>query len=285
MLPKQLLTVAALFAAALFILDVPAAYARNIESSGSGSGDWDDTSSWTDTKTGQAPTSKPNAGDFVTIKNGHDIDVDTSPECADHITVETGAQLDIAANCTLTLDGSGSTTSTVDGAINLEAAGSKLAFTANSQTLTGSGNIDGCDSSATIEIADGLTLTSDITIEGELQIFGTAGGNTTRFINDTGGLVRANRVGTLDLNVDALDDGTNCSDGDWVVSSANAAILEFSVGSILLSGDFTVNVSHANGTLWIQANVATEGDLIFSDGKIQVDSGCYFKVNQTGLCN
>ena len=188
-----------------------------------------------------------------------------------------GGVIKINAGGTLILAGGGSTT--VGGTIKLKSATSVIRITVSDQTLMGSGKIVGEYGSAKIEIADGKTLTSQITIEGVLQIVGMPGSNTTRFINDTGGLVHANRAGALDLNVDALDDGANCAAGDWQVSSANAVILKFSVGSILLSGDFTVNVSHASGKLWIRANVATEGDLTFTDGKIQVGSGCYFKAN------
>ncbi len=202
---------------------------------------------------------------------------DTTADC---VCVDAGGRLDIAAGVTLTLIGSnGGPASKIDGELRLRGSGSQIRILSRNHAFTGDGRILGENGSARIAIGDGLTLTNQITIEGMLRIVGLPGGNTTRFINDAGGLVHANDAGVLDLNVDALDDGTNCSAGDWKVSSANAALLKFSVGSTKLSGDFTVDVSHASGKLWIRDNVATEGDLIFSDGTIVVDSGCHFKAN------
>ena len=280
---KALLTTAALFAAALFILDVPAANAATEwkSSQGSWNGNWSDSAHWT--------AGVPDSSDVVTFPTSgvgdYTVTMNANPGYAKTLDVHADARISISDQKRLEIGNADSQSSTISGDILLPYDESVLRFM-YSHTLSDSGGyITGSHASAKIEIVDGKTLTSQITIDGMLQIYGLAGGSTTRFINGSGGLVRADDAGTLELNVDALDDGTNCSAGDWEVSGDSAAILQFTVGSTKLSGDFTVNVSHASGKLWIRDNVATEGDLIFSDGTILVDSECYFKAKQTGLCS
>lgn len=166
----------------------------------------------------------------------------------------------------------GGGTSVMNGLFVLEADSSTLEIAGSDHALVGSGAIIGLNSSADILIGDGLTFTSEITIEGMLQIVPSIGAGPTRFINGAGGLVHATRAGTLDLNVDALDDGTNTSPGDWQVSTNASALLKFSTGSALLSGNFNVSA----GTLDIDDDVTTIGDLTFTGGKIDVASGKSF---------
>ncbi len=181
-------------------------------------------------------------------------------------------------DCTLTLDGDKGTTSTVHGEIWLQEDGAELAFTEKNHKLTGNGEIDGQHNSAKITLGNGRTLTSKITIEGNCQIGPVPGAAGTTFVNGSGGLVHANNAGTLHLNVHSLGSPS----GTWRVSSSASAILEFSVGSTTMTGDFTVN----EGTLNIDASVGTSGRLIFckngsTNPKINVaGSGVSFKASQ-----
>jgi hypothetical protein len=272
---SRILTAAAAFAAVL-MLSVPVVNARDLESNGSGGGDWDDTNSWKDTSTGNPPASKPDANDSVTIKSGDEIDVDTTPEYADNITVESGGTLDIEGSCTLTLDGSIYSTSYVYGSdgVRLQGANSILRFVDRNQTVSGSGEILGVDDEAQIQIGNAgttitLTLASATTIEGTLHILaGPAASVPMTFINN--GTVWANGTDVLDIDPDVLG-----GSGKWWVTTSNAE-LEFSKGSTSLTGEFTVS----NGKLKIQDNVETTDNLTFNGGQIDVTANKRFVANK-----
>jgi hypothetical protein len=197
--------------------------------------------------------------------------------------------LNIQPGYTLTLQndnnnlghGAGNDHSVVDGTVNLQASGTYgvLAFEENDHELAGSGSIIGADDNCQIMLGnDYLDLTSSITIRGALAIVESGSQTDTSFINN--GTVSANLAsGTLELAVDYLDDGT-CSTGNWTVS-ASSAVLQFGVGSTLLSGNFSIS----NGTLDIDADVWTEGDMSFTGGTIDVADGASFKVNQSLGCS
>lgn len=168
----------------------------------------------------------------------------------------------------------GGGTSVINGALFLEASSSTLEIAGSDHGVDGSGAIIGSNSSADIVIGDGLTLTSQITIEGMLQIVPSIGAGPTRFINGTRGLVHAHATGTLDVNVDALDDGSNVSPGNWQIRPNAKAVLKFSTASTLLSGNFTIS----NGTLDFDEDVTTTGDLIQTGGTIDVAPGKTFSL-------
>ena len=282
MLPKRLLTVAALFAAALFILDVPAAMADTYRSAQSG--DWDQLTTWEifNDPNWATPTKDqgvPACGDNATIRNGHTVDVDTS-ESVDYVTVDSGGYIDIQASGTLTLCAASTSTISQDKGIYLSSSTSTLAVSAN-HTLSGSGSVEGRDNAAQIEISGNNTLTNTTTIEGALEI--RAGSGT--FVNGATGVVHANRITgdkILTLYSGTIDDVYSDPDrAEWKVSADTDAILRFSVAATGLEGDFIVH----EGTLDVNANVWTTGDLDFdkassTNPKIEIASGCSAKFNQ-----
>jgi hypothetical protein len=261
---RTILTTAA-FAAVILL--VPAASAQNPGDYRSvGSGDWDTVGTWQywDGDSWETPGSAPSASTFVTIQTGHDIDIDTSPEYADHITVEAGAQLDIEAGRTLTLDGSDRSVSSVVGTINLEGSGAKLIFTTNDQTLVGGGSIDGQNDGAAIEMATSTTLTNTTTITGNLQITPISGASSTTFINN--GVVHANNAGTLEVHPNEI----GVSSGVWQVSSSVDAILWIRAAS---AGSHGGSINVFRGTLDVDYNFTTTGNLTFTGQTIDVVDG------------
>jgi hypothetical protein len=267
---RHFLTTAALVVVAMFMLDVPAAQAIDkFFYNGGTPGNWSADANWWSDRNHTTSTTKPLNGDTAIILTGETCNVDITNGRADGFQVEGTGLLNIQAGKLLEID-SNSTIVPSSGVI-LEGAASELKISAT-LTISGDGSLEGKSNTALITIADGLTFTSETTIKGQLQIVQVAGGGTTRFINATNGLVHANVAGTIDLNVDALDDGTNRSPGNWQVSNASA-FLKFSTAGTLLSGNFTVSA----GILDINENVTTTGDLDFTGGKIDVESGDTFQ--------
>jgi hypothetical protein len=177
---------------------------------------------------------------------------------------------------TLILDGSaGGNTSTIDGRIELQTSGSTLRIASNSHTLAGSGYIQGQCNSACIAIGSGLTLTNQTTICGHLQIAPAQGASSTALVNDTGGLVRADGAGTLDIHPHTVSGA-----GDWQVSTSGSAVLQFTTGSQNLTGRFDVD----NGTLNILDTVCTSGVLDFQGGEIDVDGNVSFSAGGSCRC-
>jgi hypothetical protein len=175
---------------------------------------------------------------------------------------------------TLVLTGeAGENTSTIDGRVELQSSGSTLRIASNSHTLAGSGYIQGQCNSACIAIGSGLTLTNQTTICGHLEIAAAQGASSTAFVNDTGGLVRADGAGTLDVCPDSISGG-----GDWRVSTSSSAVLQFTTGSQCLTGRLDVD----NGTLNILDTVCTSGVLDFQSGQIDVAAGKSFSAS--GSC-
>jgi hypothetical protein len=270
---RTLLTTAAFIAVLLIGAN---AQADNTFNNASGN-DWNTPANWDQ---GHVPTAAENA----VIPLGETCNVNIATAVAD--TIEVYGTLNIQSDCTLTLDNTSSSGSVIDGTVNLEwttgspATYGTLAFTTNDHTLSYSssaGSIIGAGSECLITLgSDNLDLTSNVTISGALAITESGTRTSTSFIND--GLVSADLAnGTLELAVDALDDGT-CSTGDWEVC-ASGATLQFSVGSVKLSGDFYVS----DGTLDLDANVSTEGRPRFSGGTIDA-TGVTFGLNQSLGC-
>lgn len=208
-----------------------------------------------------------------------DLEIEDGSMILDCVDVEDEGKLTIKKDGILILTGSGgNNTSTIDGDIELKEGG-KLQIVSNDHTFIGSGNIIGEHSDAEIEIADGKTLVNRVTIEGCLKIIGTEGGGTTRFVNDTGGVVTANDDGTLRIEVDALDNGSKRSAGDWQVIGNKASILELATASTQLSGDFTINASNDEARLRILEDITTSGRMDFYEGTIEVYQNKTFQVS------
>ena len=276
---KSILTTAAIFAVALFILDVPAAsadtkYFYHTEETPQA---WSSAYWYTDTEGGGSSTTEPDSTDHAIIEA--DCKLSAHEECQSFY-VNSSVYLYLADGATgyrLDVGDADGRTSTVlqSQGVQLSDDTSVLRFL-YSHTVTGGGTLDGQDNGAKIEIADSETLTSSTTIEGNCQILPVVDATSTTFLNS--GTVHANNPGTLDLAVDSLDSPS----GAWQVSSSSTAILKFSIGSTTMTGIFTVN----EGTLDIDDSVDTGGRLIFSksgDTNPKIDvagSGVYFAASQ-----
>ena len=171
----------------------------------------------------------------------------------------------------LLLDGAGTAlltgggTSTIDGLLKLKVSGATLEIASNDHALTGDGKIIGQDNAAQIEIDSGLTLTSELSIEGALEIHASSG----TFINE--GLVNAD--GTFSDKIVTLFSGMFSGDGQWKASGSGAT-LHFRAFITVnpLAGDFAVSA----GTLDIDESVCTTGNLTFTGGTIAVNAGKSF---------
>jgi hypothetical protein len=242
-------------AAVLAVLLVGAtAQATDNTFSDAGSNDWNTPGNWS---LGHVPTADENA--VIPADNVCNIGITTA--VAD--TIEVYGTLNIAAGAKLTLDGSESSTSYVSGAgkVYLLGSGSELSFTSNNHTVSHSGTpgeIIGCHINVKITIT--IVITIEIKITGSMEI--QASGGT--FVND--GIVEANRNGASD-NMLTCYSGTFTGSGTYKVS-VSGATLKFVLGITAtgLATDFVVPA----GTLDIDEDVTTSGDLNFTGGTINV---------------
>ena len=273
MKPRTLLTTAALIAAALFILDVPAAMASANNFVGSGGGgdntSWEDGKNWSD--------GVPDNAHNVSIGAKYTVELDQGDGVADSFDID--GTLNIAAGRMLTVDGSEDNSHALDGTINIygnaQSNGGVLSFTATAtQTITGSGTIDlqYYDSttpanSASILIASGVTLGVYPTVCGCGIIRGD-GSYTNNY------LVHANRSGTLYLGVGGtLDDGAvevGVDDDRWQASLSGARLWFHEDIDTLdtLDGDFLLSA----GTIEIDVVLTTLGQLVISGGTLDADA-------------
>ncbi len=236
-------------------------------------GDWDDGSgglNWdSNAACDNGDTGVPTAADQAIIQSGKTCNVNVTTAVADHILVESTATLNIQSGQKLELRGLVSSTSTITGTLNITASGEdigELAIVDNNQTIDGGGKIVGQDNAAKITIAADKTVTSQVVIEGRLQIVPVTGGTTTTFRNEN--MVHANAFGTLLVNTKFVQDTA----GDrWKVSTLNASILQFDPTDSTrpdLAGDFTV----VQGKLDIDGvGFGTTGKLTMTGGMIVFD--------------
>ena len=200
------------------------------------------------------------AAECLEVKSGENVEIaeDRTVEC---VTIAATGSLTIKTSITLTIAGTaGHSASTVDGTLVLEGADSTLKITQSDHTLNGQGELIAKSNTARVQITGNLVLTSEITIEGALQI--RAGSGT--FSNS--GLVHANRNATPWMLT--LYSGTFDGAGEYRVSTNSSAVLGFRAGVTAtgLTGQFTVS----NGTLDIDEDVTTTGDLVQTGGMIDV---------------
>ncbi len=174
----------------------------------------------------------------------------------------------------LLLTGGG--TSLVDGLVVLEGLGARVTIRANGHTLAGTGSIIGEHNLATIDDdpvdSAELTVAPGFTIEGALRICLDLVNNGTVRAND------ATMAGSRDRLT--LDSGRFTGSGVFDVNTAGAS-LKFDATGVTATGlgaDFTVS----SGTLDIDENVCTAGDLTFTSGTIDVAAGKSFKAG--GSC-
>jgi len=212
----------------------------------------------------------------LNIGSGTTLTISSGTVTTDCVDVAAGGKIVITGSGTLILNGSGGNDeSTIDGRIILESCTSVLRISHNDHTFTGDGKIVGECNTAQIAIDSGLTLTSNITIEGALQVRAAS----ATFINGATGVVHANRTSgdqILTLYSGTFDD---VDGAEWKVSADGSAELYFRSGITVgtLDGDFTVN----NGVLDLDVSVTTDGCLGFTGGQIQVAPSCRFTVDCT----
>jgi hypothetical protein len=168
----------------------------------------------------------------------------------------------------LTLNGDA--VSTIDGRLLLSEQGSTIAIERHDHEFSGSGFIAGSHGNAKILIANGMTLTNETLIAGALRIEGLAGpAMTGAFVNAAAGTVAADfEAGTLEIGPVLLRSG----DGAWEVKTYSSSVLEFNAGNVCLGGPFFVS----QGTLRIDADVITDGPLMWNGGTIDVANGQFF---------
>lgn len=272
---KRFLTTAALVVAAMLLVGgVPAANAQDYFFRATSGNSWSTQANWYDARTGGSQhVTLPGTTAYVEIVTGNDADIDTADREVARLDVISTATLDISAGRKLSLNGSNA--HTIDGTLSLLGSGTAtLHFKTNSVTVDGSGSIDGQDNGAKIELATDIVLTSTTTIEGRLQVLPAEDATGTRFINN--GAVDANDAGTLQLNVHYLDTSAPAGpSGTWRVGTNSSAILQFSVGSILMSGAFTVS----DGKLDVDQAVTTTANLTFDGGIIDVAASTAYQAS------
>jgi hypothetical protein len=250
-------------------------------SNGTGGGDWEDANTWEGGIAGDC-------NGCVVIQSGDTVVV-TSDQCVAGLAVY--GTLLIYSGATLTILGDcDSGVTLVDGLIQLGdiVGGTRgsLKFDANNRmdhTLQGSGSIQGVYAASKIQIANNVTLYSQITLEGVLKIQPVTGHAT--FVNqrlspNVEGQILANSPGgtfefATGLYLD--DDMYNGSYRPLYQVSANGAVLKFNEPSDAsphhprLVGDFSL--SGSCGVLQITSNVSnaveTTGTVLtFSNAKI-----------------
>lgn len=312
---RSILTVAALFAAALFILDVPAAMATDFTWDGSASTAWNNPANWT------AGSGYPDdSGDTATIpsssvKNEPTVNVNVT---VGSVTVQANRTLTLTADLTtgsltmecdgivttgantLTITNSGGLTINTGGLLNVNGAGEVRLTGGGTHTINGTAadiglrlSVDG----STLRIYDAnVTLTGTGYVEGRnngAQILITDGETLTNEITiegslqicgpgtlDNEGLVEATRANNENDNKLECYSGTfsGGTTGDYKVNTASA-YLTFRAGGDFdgMSADFIVGA----GTLDVNESVCTTGDLTFTGGTIDVIASESFKCGGT----
>jgi hypothetical protein len=254
---RSILTGAALVLAALFILDVPAADAATQWTNPAG-GFWDVAGNWNN--------GVPDPNDVATfpeLEGAYTVTIRNASAVADSLSVHANCTIEIthASNATkLTLSGS---SSTINGDIYLKKSNSTLAFTTSNHTLSGSGKIVGEHNSAQITVAaeadPGISLTSEITIEGALWIEGKAPTGMEdvdgTFVNN--GLVHANRANeTLTIYRGTIE---GSCDGEFKVATSDAKLQFCSGVGDIEETNMGCTFTQSAGTFDIDVNIDTRG--------------------------
>ncbi len=184
-------------------------------------GDWNTASNW--------DNGIPTANDTVII--AENCTLDTSNGVADNITVNANVVLTITG-VRLELDGSVSSTHTINGDIVLSNSTAELRFIDRDQTIAGSGQIEGQNSDARLEDDNPLTprkltLNSTATFAGGMQILLSVQNDGTIDADDS--------TAVMLLDGDATFNGT----GDYNVS-VNGGVMRFADGASFDIEDLTI---------------------------------------------
>ena len=153
------------------------------------SGNWNDPAIWSCNKT-------PDAGDIVTIKNTHSVDLNGSNREAASLTIDVGGTL-VDDKQDLTVSGNVEVNGTYDGSGNK----GKLIMTVNGTTLSGTGTV--------IDIKR-IQIDADVTIP--------AGSNLNLTLDSE---IRVGRNAPATLTIDGTITGTSQNDGNRIIRLDN----------------------------------------------------------------
>ena len=207
------------------------------------------------------------AAECLEVKSGDKLDI-TVDQTVDCLKIDVDGCLKIAANVTLTIAGTAAhNESTVDGTIILAGDEATLKIIQSDHTLSGQGRLIGKSNTALIRVTGNLALTSSITIKGALQIRAGSG----EFIND--GLVMSRHAAEDDDTLTVYS-GTLKGVGTYQANRAGST-LHFRA-NIMVGTGFACDFNVLAGTLGIDEDVQTSGDLSFSGGTIRVAAGKTF---------
>lgn len=283
------------------------------------SGDWNDSATW-QVFTGliwQNATGYPQAGDAATIRQ-HTVAL-TQDEGVDFLTIEhhgvasvgshaltvaghnsflnglqlqttigqRGGKVVVGSDGKLELTGGG--TVGLDGQILLEACALLSFEGTDPYTLAGIGRVTGDDCTARIHLADDMKVFNQALIEGAMKIEADPSNATATLVNmqflpTLGGIIRADREGTLELASNLFLEDTVLIVGLDILRPRYEALgspkarLRFShpsdgISGLILQGNFEIDHCAAMEFL---ADVQTSGSLAFNAGTIFVASGRSF---------
>ncbi len=270
---RSLLTTAALFAAALFIIDVPAANAADRYFYHGGAAQAWSSANWYQDAAHTKGALEPTRTDHAIIEADCYLGAD---EVCQSFAVDDGVTLELANGATgymLEVGDQDGRTSTVDGTVLLSDDTSKLEFDyAHTVSTSDSGDIDGAHNSARIDITganDTVTISSGVTVHGAMQI--RAGSGT--FDND--GLVEADAAAENDNTIECYDGTFAGGSGTYKVATSGAT-LKFASG--ITADSMSAAFDVGGGTLDMDDDdVDTSGGLTFTDGTIDVAAGARFE--------
>jgi hypothetical protein len=202
----------------------------------------------------------------------------TLTQDAAYCCLEVYGMLNINAGVTLTLNGDGCATSTVDGTVNLQGARSVLRFHKTSHNLTGDGSIVGKSNTAGIDICSAITVTSSVDVVGALQIRADNGASSGgEFKVGASGVVNADGSQT-DKNLVLYDGKFSGECGGVYQVGGSGATLQFSSGiTFTQAGGMFADIIGTAGTLDIDEIVSTYGHFSATEGvTINVDDDMSF---------
>lgn len=322
---KTILTGIAAFSASVVITGTAMARPSEGDYRSRATGYWDQLATWERYTSGNwvnqdfGGGAVPNGANFVEIQASFPVTIRLSGganAAADHLQVD--GNLAIEGGRTLTLDGSGSATSSIAStkSITLAGSGAALEFVSNNQTLDGQGKVIGQHADATIRVAMHSTISTSrflynrAVIEGLLTIEafdpGSAQGTAT-FVNkpsaanpSTTGILRADAgLLTMDPSVIFADesyvDGVTYLPAMEAKNGGELVIQGLGVSLVSLVG----NIRFDSGTcsesiIWADdAEVVTTGQVLsgngflktINDGAFVVDNEPYDGCEDFGDCD
>lgn len=252
----------------VFIID--AAMAQTSTWTAGGSGNWSNAANWTAAGGGTAP---PSAGDQAIFPAGggaYVVTVDAAPCVAQRLDVHGNCTINIPANARLELGSADGQVSDIDNAINLQAASSVLRLMYDHVFRPKTANVN----RVVISCANAPTI-DDAAANPSALVLRT---NGTGVPSISGGFV-------LDFNTLRLETGCLFVLGSSHSLGAGFATFDIAGGILRFSSAYTglsCAFALSAGTLDIDENVCTTGNLNFTGGQIDVAAGKSFKAS--GAC-